>query len=85
MTKREKRTNKFLTNPGNVRYQEMESFLVGLGFRKRQNKTSHAVFTYGHHPPITVPVPHKAGGASLFLRKNLVQNIMVQLEAAGLI
>ena len=84
MTKREKRKNKFLISPSNVSYKEMESFLLGLEFDKRQKGTSHAVF-YNGNCIIRLTVPHKTGGTSLLLRKNTVLEIMNLLMAAGII
>lgn len=55
MSKKEKALAKFRSNPKNVRFEKFESVLLGLGFIKRQERTSHAVFTYPGFPPLTVP------------------------------
>lgn len=54
MTKREKLLARLRRNPQNVRFEEVDSILMGLGFAKRQSGTSHAVYTFGPHR-ITVP------------------------------
>jgi len=56
MGKREKRLERFRQNPKNIRYEELESLLLYLGFKKRQSSGSHSVFTYPGHEPITIPV-----------------------------
>jgi hypothetical protein len=54
MTKREKLLERLRRNPQNVRFDEVDTILLGLGFAKRQRGTSHAVYTLGVHR-ITVP------------------------------
>jgi len=56
MGKREKAIAKLRQNPKNVRFEEIELILIGIGFTKRQEGTSHAVFTYGKH---RLTVPHR--------------------------
>jgi hypothetical protein len=41
-------------NSKNVRFEEIETILIGLGFEKRQHGTNHAVFKRGRH---IVPIP----------------------------
>jgi hypothetical protein len=53
MTKREKLLERLRRNPNNVRFEEVDTILLGLGFTKRQ-RGSHAVYTFGVHR-ITVP------------------------------
>ncbi|MBN2548927.1 MAG: hypothetical protein JXB15_07205 [Anaerolineales bacterium] len=55
MSKREKELEKFRNNPKNVRFEELEALLIYLGFEKRQESTSHAVFSIQGRPPITIP------------------------------
>jgi predicted RNA binding protein YcfA (HicA-like mRNA interferase family) len=59
MSKREKAIKKLRRNRKNVRFEEIDSILLGLGCEKRQ-KGSHAIYTYPGLPPITVPYrkPH---------------------------
>jgi predicted RNA binding protein YcfA (HicA-like mRNA interferase family) len=54
MSKREKAVAKIRQNPKNVRFKEIETILYRLGFVKRQDGTSHAIFTLGSHV-IVVP------------------------------
>ena len=49
MTKKEKVLQKLRQNPKHVRFEELETILLGLGFQKRQDGTSHAMFTLGEH------------------------------------
>jgi len=57
MSKWEKRLSKIRQNPKNVRFEDLEIILLRLGFKKRQESTSHAVFTLGNHRLI-IPKPH---------------------------
>ncbi len=57
MTKREKLIERLRTNFKNVRYEELEALLLHLGFRQRQNGTSHAVFTHTEFPHLRLTVP----------------------------
>jgi len=49
MSKKEKALEKLRQNPKHVRFEDLESILLGLGFQKRQDGTSHAMFTFGNH------------------------------------
>jgi len=49
MSKKEKALAKLRQNPKHVRFEEIERILLGLGFRKRQDSTSHAMFILGKH------------------------------------
>jgi predicted RNA binding protein YcfA (HicA-like mRNA interferase family) len=55
MSKKEKALAKLRSNPKHVRFQDLENILINLGFIIRQERTSHAVFTYPGFPPLTVP------------------------------
>ena len=46
MSKKEKALAKFRQNPGNVRFEDLETVLLSLGFNERQGGTAHVVFTY---------------------------------------
>jgi len=54
MSKKEKALAKLRQNPKHVRFEEIEKILLRLGFKKRQDGTSHATFIFGKHI-ITVP------------------------------
>jgi len=54
MSKKEKALAKLRQNPKHVRFKEIEKILLQLGFKKRQDGTSHAIFTFDRHV-ITVP------------------------------
>ena len=49
MSKKEKALEKLRQNPKHVRFEELETVLIRLGFQKRQDGTSHAMFTFGNH------------------------------------
>lgn len=49
MSKKEKALAKLRQNPKHVRFEEIERILLGLGFKKRQDGTSHAMFVLGKH------------------------------------
>lgn len=49
MSKKEKALAKIRQNPRHVRFEELEAILLRLGFNKRQDGTSHAMFTFGKH------------------------------------
>lgn len=67
MSKKEKAISKLRQNPKNVRFEEIETILDRLGFVKRQDGTSHAIFTLGKS---RIQVPH---------RKPFVKPIYVKL------
>jgi predicted RNA binding protein YcfA (HicA-like mRNA interferase family) len=54
MSKREKAIAKLRLNQKNVRFEEVETILGRLGFIKRQDGTSHAIFKWDKHV-IVVP------------------------------
>jgi predicted RNA binding protein YcfA (HicA-like mRNA interferase family) len=49
MTKQEKAIQKLRQNPKHVRFEELEAVLLRLGFQKRQDGTSHAMFKLGKY------------------------------------
>lgn len=49
MSKKEKALARIRQNPKHVRFEELEAILIRLGFRKRQDGTSHAMFILGRH------------------------------------
>jgi hypothetical protein len=49
MSKKEKALAKIRQNPRHVRFEELEAILLRLGFRKRQDGTSHAMFVFGRY------------------------------------
>ncbi len=49
MSKKEKALARISQNPKHVRFEELESILLRLGFKKRQAGTSHAMFILGKH------------------------------------
>ena len=57
-------------NPKSIRFDEIETLLLSLGFMKRQKGSSHAVFTLGSYQ-VVVP-----------FRKPTVKPVYVQLVLA---
>lgn len=49
MSKKEKALAKLRQNPKHVRFDELEKILLALGFKKRQDGTSHAMFMLNKH------------------------------------
>jgi predicted RNA binding protein YcfA (HicA-like mRNA interferase family) len=49
LSKKEKALEKLRQNAKHVRFEELETILLRLGFQKRQDSTSHAMFTLGSH------------------------------------
>ena len=49
MSKKEKALEKLRQNPKHVRFEELEAILLRLGFQKRQDGTSYAMFKFGKH------------------------------------
>lgn len=54
MSKKEKALKRLRENQKNIRFDEVCTILNRLGFTRRQEGTSHAVFTY-HQYRITIP------------------------------
>ena len=54
MSKKGKAIAKIRENPKNVRFEDADSLLNDLGFRKRM-KGSHATYTYPGLQPIVIP------------------------------
>ena len=67
MTKKEKALLRLRQNPKNVRFDDIVTILLGLGFKKRQDGTSHARFTLGKY---IIDVPR---------RKQFVKEVYVKL------
>jgi len=70
MTKREKLLERMRRNPQSIRFDEIETLLLSLGFVKRQKGSSHAVFTLGSYQ-VVVP-----------FRKPTIKPVYVQLVLA---
>ena len=55
MSKKAKLLQKLRQNPKNVRFDDIDKLLLGLGFDKRQRGSSHIVYTISGQPPLTIP------------------------------
>lgn len=67
MSKKDKVLARIRQNPKHVRFEELESILLRIGFKKRHDGTSHTTFTFGKHI-LTVPK-----------RKPFVKRVYVEL------
>jgi len=73
MSKREKAVAKIRQNPKNVRFEEIETILHRLGFVKRQDGTSHAIFTWGSH---VIVVPKRKP----FVKRKYIELMLDELD-----
>jgi predicted RNA binding protein YcfA (HicA-like mRNA interferase family) len=56
MSKKDKALERLRQNPRNVRFEELATTLLSLGFvMKEGGKGSHVVFKLSGQPPLTVP------------------------------
>lgn len=58
MTKRAKRIQKLFTNPKNISFDELDTVLLSLGFRRRQPNSGSSHYTYIKKEKI-ITVPYK--------------------------
>lgn len=79
MSKFEKALQRLRENPKHVRFQEIERILEQLGFEKRQEGTSHAVFRIPGHEPLTVPKRKP------FVKPYYVKQLLKRLAEMGLL
>jgi predicted RNA binding protein YcfA (HicA-like mRNA interferase family) len=79
MSKFEKALQRLRQNPKHVRFQEIEKILVRLGFEKRQEGTSHAVFSKPGCEPITVPKRKP------FVKPHYVKELLSRLDEWGIL
>ena len=49
MSKRQKAIEKLRRNPKHVRFETVDSLLLGLGLDKRRGCTSHTIYSLGPH------------------------------------
>jgi len=76
MVKREKQIERLRQNPKTVRFEEIDTILLGLGFNKLQRGTSHAVYSLGNQR-ITIPF-HKPFIKPVYVK--LILDILDKLE-----
>ena len=76
MSKPDKLIERMRRNPKSIRFEEIEALLLGLGFVKRQNRSSHAIFTRG---PYQVVVPfHRPTVKPVYVK--VVLNVLDEIE-----
>ncbi len=73
MSKKEKALAKIRRNPKHVRFDDLEAILLALGFIKRQDGTSHAIFTLDKH---IVNVPKRRP----FVKPKYVELVLAALD-----
>lgn len=83
MGKNEKRIAKMRQNPKNVRYNDIENLLIGLGYSHTKRGTSHNVFKLRREgkETLVLVVPYKRP----FVKQIYVKDLLAQLETNGLI
>jgi predicted RNA binding protein YcfA (HicA-like mRNA interferase family) len=81
MGKWEKNLAKLRQNPKHVRFDDLEKILLKIGFVKRQDKTSHAVFMMGKNR-MTIPKPH---GTPFVKEFYIRKQVIPMLEALGIL
>ena len=79
MSKFEKALLRLRQNPKNVRYEEVESILLRLGFVMRQGGGSHVTFTIAGQRPLTVPIKKP------FLKPIYVKLLLERLVEMGIL
>jgi predicted RNA binding protein YcfA (HicA-like mRNA interferase family) len=55
MSKKDKALEKLRESPKSIRFEEIDTILLRLGFEKRQRGTSHAVYTLKGKGRIVIP------------------------------
>lgn len=55
MSKQDKIIQRLRQNPKNVRFEDVDVLLCGLGFEKRQRGSSHVVYTISGKRPLVIP------------------------------
>jgi len=58
MTRKNKLLKRFLRNPQALKYREIETILLDLGFSKRTAKGSHVIFSFPEHSIIEIVSVH---------------------------
>lgn len=79
MSKKDKIIKKIIENPSGVRFEEIESLLFGLDFRKRQSGSSHCVYRKADKIIMMVK-PHKG---EKFAAMVDVKKVLEYLEEIG--
>lgn len=76
ITKREKLIERMRRNPRSIRFDEIETLLLSLGFVKRQKGSSHAVFTLSSYR-VVVPF-HRPTAKPIYVQ--LVLALLDEIE-----
>jgi predicted RNA binding protein YcfA (HicA-like mRNA interferase family) len=64
---------KLKRSPNNVRFDELDRFLVGRGFRSRQRGTSHVVYKRNDGARLTIARPH---GGEKSLNRGAIRDVL---------
>jgi hypothetical protein len=73
MSKKEKELEKIRNSHNQVRFGDIEKILLNLGYEKRQDGTSHAIFGLKGKPSILVPKPHGPFVLPVYVKRFLRQ------------
>jgi predicted RNA binding protein YcfA (HicA-like mRNA interferase family) len=79
MSKKDKVIKKIKQNPSGVRFREIESLLLGLGFTKRQSGSSHCIYRK-EDKIIMIVKPHKGEKFTALVD---VKKVLKYLEEIG--
>lgn len=77
MTRKDKLLKRFLKNPQALRYREIETILLDLGFTKRMGKGSHIIFSHAIFGLKLIIAVHN--NDCLIYHKKEVANIITKL------
>jgi predicted RNA binding protein YcfA (HicA-like mRNA interferase family) len=77
MTKKQKLLQRLRQNPKNVRFEEIDSLLLALGFEKRQ-RGSHVTYIYQQQTRMTIPIRKP------FILPVYVKDILKLLDESGI-
>ena len=78
MSKQEKLLQRLRQNPKNVRFDDLDTLLLGLGFEKRQ-RGSHVTYVLKEYGRITIPIRKP------FMLPVYVKEVLELLEEVGAI
>jgi hypothetical protein len=77
MSKKQKLLQRLRQNPKNVRFEDIDSLLLSLGFEKRQ-KGSHVTYIYQQQIRMTIPMRKP------FILPVYVKDVLKLLDEAGI-
>ncbi len=73
--KKEKLLQKALTNPKNLRFDELCTLLKQYGFEERENSSGHCVYKLNTKPKCTLTIQPKNGMAKPYQVKQFINHL----------